>query len=93
MMPLLIFSLVALAMVFTIMYRLFYGIIILVFKPSEHSLKKLIKLSAYLLIAVLIYIVCVLLTNSFLAHTNLYSLQFSFSDIAQTLNQRLQWRR
>ncbi|MDR2415243.1 MAG: hypothetical protein LBD75_01130 [Candidatus Peribacteria bacterium] len=91
-MILFIFSLVALAMVFTIMYRLFYGIIMLVFKPNEDTFQKLIKLSIYLVIAIIIYILCVVVTNSFLAHTNLYYLQFSFSDIAQTLNQRLSFR-
>jgi hypothetical protein len=34
----------------------------------------------------------VFLTNSFLAHTNLYMLQFSFSDIAQTLSGWLSFR-
>ncbi|MDR2189724.1 MAG: hypothetical protein LBP53_00560 [Candidatus Peribacteria bacterium] len=87
-----LFSLVALAMLFTILYRLFYGIITLVFHPTEYSLQKLIKLSSHLLIAVVIYIVCVFLTNSFLAHTNLYMLQFSFSDIAQTLSGWLSFR-
>jgi hypothetical protein len=91
-MILFIFSLVAVAMIFTIMYRLAYGIITLVFKPSEYSFKKLIRLSAYLLIAVIIYIGCVFLTNSFLAHLNLYYLQFTFSNIAETLNQRLSFR-
>jgi type III secretory pathway component EscS len=87
-----LFSVIALAMMLTIIYRLFYGIIVLVFQPSEHSFKKLQKSTAYLLIAIIVYVVCVFLTNTFLANTNLYALQFSFGDIAQTVGRRLQRR-
>ncbi|MDR3168225.1 MAG: hypothetical protein LBU27_00210 [Candidatus Peribacteria bacterium] len=92
-MLLLLFSLVALAMGGTILYWLFYGIITLVFQPSQHSYQKLIRLSAQLLVAVILYVVSVFLINSFLATTQLYHLQFSFSQIARTVGDWLSFSR
>ncbi|MDR0369666.1 MAG: hypothetical protein LBH96_04055 [Candidatus Peribacteria bacterium] len=87
-----LFAVVGLAMGLCILYRILYGIIVLVFNPQKSSLTKLVKMSSYLLIAIVIYVVCVLLINSFFAHTNLYYLQFTFGDIFYLISQRLQRR-
>jgi hypothetical protein len=84
-----IFALIGLAMGICILYRIFYGIIVLVFNPQESSFHRLIRMASHLLVAIIIYIVCVLLANSFFAHTDLYYLQFTFSDIGYIIGQRL----
>ena len=87
-----IFALVGFAMGLCVLYWLFYGIIVLVFQPQESSLSKLTRMSLYLLLGIIVFVVCVLLTNSFLARTNLYHLQFSFGDIFRLIGQWLQRR-
>ncbi|MDR2541162.1 MAG: hypothetical protein LBD11_05290 [Candidatus Peribacteria bacterium] len=87
-----IFSFVALAIGCSVLFFLFYGIITLVFNPTEQSYQKLIRLSAQLLVAIILFVVSVFLVNSFLANTGLYARQFNFSDIAWTVGQWLQWR-
>ena len=91
-MILILFALIGLAMGLCILYCLFYGIIVLVFKPQESSLDKLVRISTYLLVAIVIFVACVLITNSFLARTGLYHLQFSFGEIFRLIAQRLQRR-
>jgi len=85
-----IFALVGLGMMVTILYYIFYGIINLVFYPNESSYKKLQKLALAIGFAILIYIVIVFITNSFLVYINLPYLRFSFGEIFQVIGQRLQ---
>ncbi|MDR0282662.1 MAG: hypothetical protein LBI53_05190 [Candidatus Peribacteria bacterium] len=87
-----IFALVGLGMMVTILYYIFYGIVTLVVKPNESSYKKLQKLALAIGFAILIYILVVLITNSFLVYVNLPYLRFSFGDIFQLIGHRLQRR-
>ncbi|MDR0606975.1 MAG: hypothetical protein LBG52_01170 [Candidatus Peribacteria bacterium] len=88
-----LFSLMALAMGCTILYWLFYGIITLVFHPTSSHYQTLIRLSVQLLVALILYTVSVFLINSFLATTQLYYLQFTFSQIAQTVGNWMSFSR
>ncbi len=65
-----VFSLATLAIAITSIVALFYGIILLIFNPEERSFHVLKKIAISLVLAVVFFLIVLLLTNTFLAHTN-----------------------
>ena len=91
-MLLVVFSLVALAIAIASLAVLFYGIIILMFRPEDRSLQLVKKIAISVLIAATLFFIILLLTNTFLAHTNSGELRFSLQDIAWKIGEWLQRR-